>query len=354
MNAATAADSVSNLGLDAGTEAATGRRGASGVWPGLLLATAVALGAFALGRVPGLTGFNPLILAILIGILVRALAGMPAKARPGVVLSVRGLLRFAIVLLGLQLTAGQVAQVGAAGIAVIAATVVCTFGFTVLLGRAMGVERGLTELIAAGTSICGASAVVAANTVTRARDEDVAYAVACVTVFGSVAMMVYPMLSGPIGLDARAYGIWAGASIHEVAQVVAAAFQGGSEAGEFGSVAKLSRVMMLAPVVIALSLLASSRARGGGTCGRGRAPVPWFVLGFIAMVGINSIVAIPAEAKAAIAMATTFLLSLALAGMGLETDLAKLRARGIRPLVLGGASSLFIAALSLGLIKAFL
>ncbi|UEM06009.1 YeiH family protein [Skermanella rosea] len=325
------------------------------MWPGLLLAAAVALAAFALGRVPGLTGLSPLILAIVIGIVFRAVAGMPATARPGVVLSMRGLLRLAIVLLGLQLTAGQVAEVGVAGIAVIVATVACTFGFTVLLGRLLGVERGLTELIAAGTSICGASAVAAANTVTRARDEDVAYAVACVTLFGSVAMVVYPVLAGPAGLDPHAYGIWAGASIHEVAQVVAAAFQGGSEAGEIGSVAKLSRVMMLAPVVVALSLLASSRVRRGGYArGQGRAPVPWFVLGFIGMVCVNSVVAIPAEAKAAVAAATTFLLALALAGMGLETDLARLRARGLRPLVLGGAASLFIAGFSLGLIKAFL
>ncbi|UEM23624.1 YeiH family protein [Skermanella mucosa] len=320
-----------------------------------MLATAVALAAFALGRIPGLTGFSPLILAILIGILFRAVAGMPARARPGVVLSMRSLLRLAIVLLGLQLTAGQVAEVGLAGIAVIVVTVVCTFGFTVGLGRLMGLERGLTELIAAGTSICGASAVVAANTVTRARDEDVAYAVACVTVFGSVAMIIYPLLAGPIGLDPNAYGIWAGASIHEVAQVVAAAFQGGSEAGEIGSVAKLSRVMMLAPVVVALSLLASRRVhRGGDTGGQGRTPVPWFVLGFIGMVCINSVVAIPMEAKAVTTAATTFLLSLALAGMGLETDLAKLRARGLRPLALGGIASLFIAGFSLGLIKAFL
>ncbi|WP_158045389.1 YeiH family protein [Skermanella pratensis] len=351
MNATSPATAIAKVRVDIGT----GRPRDPGVWPGLLLVTAVALAAFALAQIPGLSGFSPLILAIVIGIAFRALAGVPTRARPGVALSMRVVLRSAIVLLGLQLTAGQVAEVGTAGLSVIVATVVCTFAFTIRLGRIMGVERGLTELIAAGTSICGASAIVAANTATRARDEDVAYAVACVTVFGSVAMVVYPLLSGPAGLGPYAYGIWAGASIHEVAQVVAAAFQGGSEAGEFGSVAKLSRVMMLAPVVVALSLMASSRTRrDGAPCGRGRAPVPWFVLGFIAMVGINSVFAIPAEATAVIATATTFMLALALAGMGLETDLAKLRDRGVRPLVLGGAASLFVAAFSLGLIKTFL
>ena len=106
----------------------------------------------------------------------------------------RRILRFAIVLLGLQLTAAQVIDVGATGIGIIAVTLAATFVFTIWLGRVLGVDRKLTELIAAGTSICGASAIIATNTVTRARGEDAAYALACVTVFGSIAMFVYPML----------------------------------------------------------------------------------------------------------------------------------------------------------------
>ena len=125
-------------------------------------------------------------------------------------------------------------------------------------------------MIAAGTSICGASAVIATNTVTKAHDEDVAYAVACVTVFGSIAMFVYPLLPGLLHLDPHAFGLWSGASIHEIAQVVAAAFQDGQQAGEFGTIAKLSRVMMLAPVVIGLGLMAARRQRRASAHGRAR------------------------------------------------------------------------------------
>ncbi|WP_245429613.1 YeiH family protein [Mesorhizobium sp. DCY119] len=320
--------------------------------PGLALTVTIAATGFVLREIPGVSVFSPMILAIVIGIAFHNLVGTPAVAKAGVVFSLRRVLRLAIILLGLQLTAAQIAEVGATGIAIIALTLVSTFIFTVRLGRMLGVERKLAELIAAGTSICGASAVIATNTVTRAPDEDVAYAVACVTVFGSIAMFAYPLLPGLLGLDAHAYGLWAGASIHEIAQVVAAAFQDGQQAGEFGTVAKLSRVMLLAPVVLSLGLMATRRAkRNGNSQMTAKAPVPWFVLGFIAMVAFNSAVTIPSEAKSMIVMATTFMLSIALAAMGLETDIAKLRAKGFRPLLLGLAAFLFIATFSLVMIK---
>jgi len=214
--------------------------------PGLLLASAVAVSAYAIRHLPGLATFSPLILAIVIGIAFHNLVGTPSMAKAGVVFSMRRLLRIAIILLGLQLTITQVIEVGGRGIGIIVATLMATFAFTVWMGRLLGVDRKLAQLIAAGTSICGASAVIATNTVTNASDEDVAYAVACVTVFGSVAMFTYPLLPGLLHLDPHAFGLWSGASIHEIAQVVAAAFQDGQKSGEFGTIAKLSRVMLLA------------------------------------------------------------------------------------------------------------
>ena len=314
--------------------------------PGLALAALVAAAGYGLRLAPGLGAFSPMILALGLGVAVRAVVGPLPTLRPGVVFAMRRALRAAIVLLGLQLTVGQVAEGGVGGIAVIAASLGATFLATVALGRLLGVDAPLAQLIAAGTSICGASAVLAANTAVRGRDEDVAYAVACVTVFGSVAMFAYPHLAAPFGLDAHAYGLWSGASIHEIAQVVAAAFQEGPDAGEFGVVAKLARVMMLAPVVAALGLYL---ARGGE--GAARAPFPWFVLGFVALVALNSAVPLPEAPKALAIQATPALLAVALAAMGLETDLVKLREKGLRPLLLGLASFLFIASFSLALVK---
>jgi uncharacterized integral membrane protein (TIGR00698 family) len=320
--------------------------------PGVGLTAAIAGLSFGLREIPGVAIFSPMILAIMLGIVLQNSVGTPMLAKPGVVFSLRRVLRFAIILLGLQLTAEQIVEVGAAGIAVIAATLIGTFLFTTWLGRMIGVDRKLTELIAAGTSICGASAVIATNTVTDARDEDVAYAVACVTVFGSIAMFVYPLLPGLLHLDAHAFGLWAGASIHEIAQVIAAAYQDGEQAGEAAAIAKLSRVAMLAPVVIFLGLMAARRAsRDGHDRAAAKVPMPWFVLGFIALVGVNSVITVPAWAKAAIVSATAFLLSMALAAMGLQTDIAKLRAKGVRPLLLGFAAFLFVSSFSLVLVE---
>jgi uncharacterized integral membrane protein (TIGR00698 family) len=324
------------------------------ILPGLGVAVTLAAAATALHQTPGLSIFSPMILALTLGALWRNLIWAPPRVlRIGVAFAMRGVLRLAVVLLGLQLTFEQMREVGPYGLGAIAATLVATFLFTVWLGERLGVERKLAELIAAGSSICGASAVMAANMATGAKEEDAAYAVACVTIFGTLAMFVYPLLPGFLGLDARAYGLWAGASIHEVAQVVAAAFQHSREAGEFGAVAKLSRVLMLAPVVMALGAVAARRLRReGGAEQSARAPAPLFVVGFVVMVGINSVLAIPAGAKTPLVALTTFLLTTALAAMGLETDFAQLRTKGVRPFALGFASSLFVAAFSLLLVKA--
>jgi uncharacterized integral membrane protein (TIGR00698 family) len=195
--------------------------------------------------------------------------------------------------------------------------------------------------------------VIATNTVTNGRDEDVAYAVACVTVFGSLSMLIYPLLPGLLHLSPAAFGLWSGASIHEIAQVVAAAFQDGTHAGEVATVAKLTRVMMLAPVVFTLGIMAVRRAAHSEDKSASRAapPMPWFVLGFIGMVILNSFVTIPTEPKAAITLTTTFLLSMALAAMGIETDFRKLKAEGLKPLVLAAAAWVFIAVFALALVK---
>jgi uncharacterized integral membrane protein (TIGR00698 family) len=321
-----------------------------GIIPGVALCGAIAAAAFALRLVPGVAVLSPMILSIMLGIGYHNIARTPLAAKPGIVFSLRRILRFAIVLLGFQLTVQQVEGVGLAGFAVLSISLAATFLFSKWVGAALGVDRRLAELIAAGTSICGASAVIATNTVTRAPDEDAAYAVVCVTLFGTVAMFLYPLLPGLLHLADREYGLWTGASVHEVAQVVAAAYQHGKASGDYAAITKLTRVMLLAPMVIGLGLWAArgeTREKGAAA----RAPMPYFVLGFIAAMLINTMMPIPAEPKTLVIAGTNFLLALAGAAMGLETDIGKLKAKGVRPLLLGGASTLFIAGLSLILVK---
>jgi uncharacterized integral membrane protein (TIGR00698 family) len=326
------------------------------VLPGLALTSTLALGAFGLRNYSGIAALSPLIIAIILGIAVRNTVGTSPVLKPGVAFSMRRILRFAIILLGLQLSLAQLFAVGIVGLAIIASTLGSTFAFTLWLGHYLNVDRKLAELIAAGTSICGASAVVATNTVTRAPDEDVAYAVACVTVFGSASMLLYPALAGLLQLTPHAFGLWAGASIHEIAQVIAAAFQNGADAGNYGTIAKLSRVMLLAPLVLSLGLLRATQERNANVSGDERAaaqaiPLPWFVAGFIAMMLLNGFDILSPVGKVFITQTTTFLLTIALAAMGLETDLRKLQAKGWRPLLVGAGSALFISVFSLALIE---
>jgi uncharacterized integral membrane protein (TIGR00698 family) len=341
------------MSLQATLPARTGVSPALDLIPGLMLTAMLAALGTALHTLPVVGIFSPLILSILLGMAFHNVIGTPHRARAGIAFSLRRILRFGIILLGLQLTAAQVAAVGVTGIGIIAASLVGTMVFTKALGRWLGVDPKLTELIAAGTSICGASAIIATNTVTKARDEDVAYAVACVTIFGSAAMFLYPLAGAALQLSAHDYGLWSGASIHEIAQVVAAAFQRGSESGQFGTVAKLTRVMMLAPMILALGWSAMRRnARHDPKAEGPRAafPMPWFVFGFLALVGVNSVITVDPSARTAIVIATNFLLAMALAAMGLGTDFRKLVAAGPRPLLLGAAATLFIAGLSLALV----
>lgn len=333
-------------------ELAQGRKSLNSVWngvvPGIVLVAMITGVAFSARNVSGFALFSPMILAVVAGMIYSNVLGTPAHAKAGIAFSQRRLLRFAIVLLGFQLTLGQVVSIGAGGVGIVALTLGSTFLFTITLGRLIGVDAKLAQLIAAGTSICGASAIVATNIVTDARDEDVTYAVASITLFGTVAMLGFPLLAPLLGLDQHAFGLWAGASIHEVAQVIGAGFQNGTQSGEIATVAKLTRVAMLAPMVIALGLMARRKSSNQSAA---RPPMPWFVAAFVAVVALNSLVSVPAEVKSAMALATTIMLTMGLAAMGLQADISQLRSRGLRPLALAFSAFLFIGCFSLMLVK---
>ncbi len=318
--------------------------------PGLAAAGSVAAGAFALRALAPsyLQLMSPLLLAIVIGMLLGNLFGVASAVRPGLAFSLRAPLRIGIAFLGLQITFAQIAAVGLAGLAIIAFGTLSTFLVVVRVGALLGVDAKLARLIAAGTSICGASAIIAANTVVRDQDEGVAYALATVTLFGTICMFTYPLVGALLPLNDLAYGLWVGASIHEVAQVVAAAFAHGQVSGEFGTIAKLARVLMLAPMIIGLGYLLSRRDAASGRPSAA-IPVPWFVLGFVAMIAVASSGLASSQVRQGVALAAQCLLALALAAVGLETNLRRVVAQGWRPLLLGGIGTLFIGGATLAL-----
>ncbi|MBE9210361.1 YeiH family putative sulfate export transporter [Nostoc sp. LEGE 06077] len=322
------------------------------LWPGLLLTSGLAFLATSLQKLPGINILSPLILAVVLGVLLRNTIGTADIYRPGITFSLKRILRLAIILLGLQLSLAQVLDIGPIGLAIVVVTLVSTFIFTCSLGSYLGVEQKLTRLVAAGTSICGASAVVATSSVVKSSDEDVTYAVAIITVFGTLSMLLYPVLD-MMGLDltSTGFGLWCGASIHEVAQVVAAAFQMGEATGEIATISKLSRVMFLVPMLLGMGFMSISSHKQSKAMQLSKLPIPWFVFGFVALIVLNSFSLFPVAIKDWIIQGNKFLLTIALAAMGLETNLLKIRETGLKPFYLGAASWLFISGLSFGLVK---
>lgn len=320
------------------------------IFPGIALTAALSTLAFAMRHIPGLGLANPMVIATFLGMVLHNLIGTPKMANAGVRFSLRPVLRSGIVLLGFQLSILQVLQEGMTGCAILFTAVLATLFATKWLGRAMGIDPKLAELIAVGTSICGASAIIATNMVTQGRDEDVAYAVTCVTLFGSLAIFVYPLLPVSLHLSPKAFGLWSGASIHEIAQVVAAAFQDGAQAGYAATIAKLTRVMMLAPIVVLLGSF-TGRRTAQRKIESSPPAIPLFVIGFVALMLLHSAIAVPKSLLDAIVPFTTFLLSMGLAAMGLETDFRRLKAIGWAPLGLGAIAWIFISLFSFTLIK---
>lgn len=323
--------------------------------PGLAVCALLGLAALvaATAARPWAPALSPLLLAVLAGAAWRNLAPVPAALAPGVVFTAQPVLRAGIVLLGLQLALPEVLALGPGALALVAGTVGATFAVAVVLGRALRLPDDLTLLVASGFSICGAAAVAGADSVVRARREMAATALGLVVLFGTLMIPLMPALTATLGLDTRTAGLWIGASTHEVAQVVAAGGIVGPEALRTAVTVKLARVLMLAPVLAGLAWWVRRRAATGdhGPLGEGvgaaRPPlVPWFVLGFVALMLVRSTGLVPDPALEAVAAVQQLLLAAAVAALGLGVDLRAIARLGPRPLALGAGTT--AAALVVG------
>ena len=323
--------------------------------PGLCLALIVAIVAFVIeSLVKTLTPVvvSPLVVAVVIGALLANLGVIPESFNDGLRFAARSLLRLGIVLLGLQLSFTQVQEIGAPGLVLVFVVVALTFFSTQWLGKKMGLSHGLSLLVATGFSICGASAIAAMRPVSDADDDEMAYAIALVTICGTLAIFLLPATGDLIGFTGAQFGSWVGASVHDVAQTVATAASGDQQAQNSAIIVKLTRVMLLAPLVAGVSFarrrkLASSRAAGENANATKLPPlVPMFVVGFLVAISLNSFIEIPQTVLSDIKWIEKSLLASALVGLGAGVNLRKLRKIGARPLVLGLVSWLLIATLS--------
>ncbi len=285
--------------------------------------------------------------AVVLGLAATNLGLLPTSLSRSLARVTRRLLRVGIVLLGFSVSFAAVGALGLPLLCVVAVSLVTTLLVTTGLGRWLGLSTSRALLLGTGTAICGASAIAAMEETAGADEEDVTVAIAMVTLFGSIALVALPMLQGPLGLSDLQYGVWAGASVHEVGQVVAAASPAGAAVLATAVVVKLTRVLMLAPVVAAASAL--RRFRGPVTDGASRPPlVPLFVLGFVACVAVRSTGAVPLEALAWIAQIQVATLGAALFGMGASVRIASLARGSGAVLLTSAAGSIFIALTTLG------
>ncbi|WP_256375629.1 YeiH family protein [Lysobacter sp. yr284] len=314
----------------------------------MALAAAIAAAAMALAALPALqaAGLSALTLAIVLGIAAgnTVFPSIAGKVGSGVDFSKAMLLRAGIVLYGFRVTFQEIAGVGAAGLAVDIVVVAGIFSLGTWLGtRWLKLDRETSMLIGAGSAICGAAAVMATEPVVKGQAHKVSVAVATVVVFGTLGMFVYPWAYPYLGLSEHAYGVFAGSTIHEVAQVVVAGRAVSEQAASAAVIEKMLRVMLLAPFLLILS----SRLGAGGGAGAARSKIviPWFALLFVAVSGINSLHLLPAAWKAAIVQLDTVLLAMAMAALGLRTHIGAIRQAGAKPMLL---AAILFATLTVG------
>lgn len=335
--------------------------------PGLALSAALAAVSIRLGASGWLQahGMSALTVAIVLGIVLgnTIYPSIAASSGAGVGFSKQTLLRAGVILYGLRLTLHDIGQVGFSGVLIDALLLSSTFALALILGtRLFGLDRPTALLIGAGNAICGAAAVMAMEPLLRAKAEQVTVAISTVVVFGTVAIFLYPALYElnqhwqwlPTG--SRAFGIYAGSTIHEVAQVFAAGRSISVETANTAVITKMVRVMMLAPFLIALSAwLARKSAVANGANGEPvvassgvgslrRVTIPWFAFAFIGMVVFNSLALLPHAVVGTAIDVDTFLLAMAMGALGLTTHLSAIRRAGIKPLLLGALLFVWLVA----------
>ncbi len=306
-------------------------------------------------------GFLPSIVAevsvaLLLGIVISSLVGdRLAPLAPGLAFASQRLLRLGIVLLGARLSLGEIARIGLPATGIIVVTMAASFLIVLLVARVVRVEGRLAVLIAVGSAVCGNTAIVATAPVIGARAREVAYAVATITLFGTLAVFLYPAIGRAIGLSQPSFGLWAGVAVHDTSQVIATGAAFGPDALDVATVVKLIRNAMMAPLLLLIATVWASRTQGRtGSPRRGlRRAIPLFVVGFIVLAALRTIGIIDASEAVTLDTVARTLILVALSAVGMSIHVGELRETSWRPLAVGFAVALVIGLGSLAAIVSF-
>lgn len=315
--------------------------------PGVALCAALATLGFVLADLPAVrdaTHVSALLLVILLGMAWKSALPVPDAALPGIRLAQRPILRWAVAGLGFRLSVLELWRIGAPALVVVVVSTAAALFVGWWVAERLRVPHRMGLLLGVGGAICGASAVVAADSVVQGDKRDSAIALGVITLLGTIGIVVYPLLARLLGMSEFVYGVWDGASLHEMAQVVAAGFGVSDEAARVATVVKLARIALLAPVVL---LLGWMMRRHHERTGHANVPaVPWFLVLFVAFALANSTGWIPKPVLDLLRRADLWLLCVGMAGVGLQTGFGDLREAGVRPVLAGAIQWVFLAVVS--------
>ena len=295
-----------------------------------------------------------MLFALLLGMAMNFLSG-DGPCKPGIEFTARQVLRIGVALLGLRITVGQIAELGWQPVAIVVLSVVLTIGVSMVMARLMGFQSLFGLLSGGATAICGASAALALAAALPAhpgKERATLFTVVGVSVLSTVSMIVYPMLAHALGLDPRLAGIFLGATIHDVAQVVGAGYSMSQQTGDVATFVKLMRVAMLVPVIVFAVMLTRQRISDSGNAAGPRPPLlPWFAVAFAVLVAINSTGWLPSVVASTGSDVSRWCLVAAIAAIGMKTQLKELATVGLKPVLLMLAETLFLAVLVLALLR---
>ena len=284
------------------------------------------------------------VIALFLGMLLHSLLKPSELLKPGLKFTSKKILKFAIILLGASLNIGIVLNVGKLSLCVMVFTLLTCFGGGYFIGRALKINWKLSNLISAGTGICGGSAIAAIAPVIDADDSDIAYAMSATFLFDMAMIVLFPIMGHALGLSDMAYGLWAGTAVNDTSSVVAAGYAFSEAAGDFATMVKLTRTLAIIPTVIIFALISAhlkkKEALAAGTeTAQAKLDlvkvIPWFILGFLALTAVNTLGFIPAAVSSGMKNVSKFLMVTALAAIGLNTSFKELKKSGIAPMIHG-------------------
>lgn len=314
--------------------------------PGVALAAAIAVPAWFIGKLVPVVG-SP-VLGILFGMLL-AFWKRPQLLDEGISYTSKKLLQYSIILLGFDMNLFNVFAVGKQTLVLMAFTLTAAFLTAYFAGKLLKIDGNTKTLIGVGSAICGGSAIAATAPVIHADDEEVARSISTIFLFNVIAAFLFPFLGHAFGMSDQSFGLWAGTAVNDTSSVVAAGYTFSSAAGDLAVIVKLTRTLMIVPVTLVLALYTSKKQAGTKKGGYSlRKIFPWFVLGFVAASVLNTFVALPAGVGPFLSQAGKFMIVMAMAAIGLNTNLVKLVKSGGRPILLGLICWAVLAATSLG------